>query len=122
MTDAGVLGCGRALGAERTAVEEGHHSLDSHTHEEAEVARRTDVDTAVGWNSPGSSPGSSPGNDQDGPVMIRHEAERGMRHSLRSRSHLELVVNSAKEELENWTYSWRMDYHHGLPESSNLES
>lgn len=119
MTDAGVLGLGRGLGAEHTAAEVGRHSLDRRTHEEAEAARRTAVDTAVGWNSPGGSPGRS---GQDVPVRIRHETERGMRHSLRSRSPPELVANSAKEEPENWTCSWRMGYHHGLPESSNLES
>lgn len=55
MIDAGVHGCGRGLGAEHTAAELGHHSLDRHTLEEAVAARRTAVDTAVGWSSLGSS-------------------------------------------------------------------
>lgn len=55
MTDAGVHGCGRGLGAEHTAAELGYQSLDRHTLEEAVAAHRTAVDTAVGWSSLGSS-------------------------------------------------------------------
>lgn len=113
---AGALG--RDLDAEHTAVGLGRHILDRHIHEEAEAARRTAVDTAVGRSGPGSGQKSG----QDGLVMIRHETERGMRHSLHTRSPPELVVNSAKGEPGNWTYSWRTDYHHAPPESSSLES
>lgn len=121
-TDAGVLGrgCGLGFDAEHTAVELGRHNLSRHTHEEAEAeaARCTALDTAVGWSSLGRSQRSG----QNDPEMIRHETGRGMRHSPHSRSPPELVVNSAKGEPENWTCSWRMGYHHDPPESSSLES
>lgn len=105
-----------AVGLDRHIL--GHHILDRHIHEEAEAARRTAVDTVVGR----SGPGSGQRNGQNDLVMIQHGTERGMRHSLHTRSPPELVVNSAKGELGNWTYSWRTDYHHAPPESSSLES
>lgn len=113
---AGALG--RGLDGEHTAAGLDRHILDRHTPEEAEAARRTAVDTAIGWGGLGSNQRSG----QDVPATIRHETGRDTRHSLHSHSPPELAANSAKEELGNWTCSWTTDYHHDLPESSSLES